>query len=260
MKLLCHKNILPLLPVLLLSQGCAQNTEFSPPVNGEHIRFTATVPAELEALPLYTIYRSDICRKEMQNADWKTYTVPGYHREQYPLTMLTPGKAEADIPESGGGECNWKLSNITFEVKLKNPTNIDPLISKNFGAEVTFVLDNNAPATFDGGYEKKTGNVDEELILFPLISESFIGGHDKSFRLIKKYETMTYKVNNTNNISINIDYKSDMKSFRKGVKKKEKGAKPTMTYPDGNIVYGEDKPQYKKLMNIYNEHKNNVNH
>lgn len=252
MKLRCHKNILPLLPILLLSlsQGCAQNTAFSPPVNGERIHFTATVPGELEALPLHTIYRSDICRKELQNADWKTYTVPGYHRERYPLTTVTPGKAEADIPESGGGECGWKLSNITFEVKLKNPAGIDPLISKNFGAEVTFVLDNNAPAIFDGGYEKKIGDMNEKLILFPLISESFIGGHDKSFRLIKKYETLTYKVKNTKNINLTIDYKSDMKSFRKGIKKKEEGVKPTMTYPDGNIVYGEDKPQYKKLIEI----------
>ncbi|MBW5407198.1 hypothetical protein ACISK3_03690 [Morganella morganii] len=250
MKLLCHKNILPLLPVLLLSQGCAQNTAFSPPVNGERIRFTATVPAELEALPLHTIYRSDICRDERQNSNWETYTVPGYHRERYPLAMLTQGKTEADIPESGGGECNWKLSNIVFEVRLRDPTQIDPLISKNFGAEATFVLDNNAPAIFDGGYEKKIGDMNEKLIFFPLISESFIGGHDKSFRLIKKYETLTYKVKNTKNINLTIDYKSDMKSFRKGVKKKEEGAKPTMTYPDGNIVYGEDKPQYKKLIEI----------
>ncbi|WP_341265241.1 hypothetical protein WKC53_12495 [Morganella morganii] len=102
MKLRCHKYALPLLPVLLLLQGCAQNTAFSPPVNGERIRFTATVPAELEVLPLYTIYRSDICRDERQNSSWETYTVPGYHRERYPLTMLTPGKVEADIPESRG--------------------------------------------------------------------------------------------------------------------------------------------------------------
>ncbi|NIH07124.1 hypothetical protein [Providencia rettgeri] len=35
----------------------------------------------------------------------------------------------------------------------------NPLISDSLGKEVTFVLDNNAPATFDGGYEKKSGNL-----------------------------------------------------------------------------------------------------
>ncbi|WP_336432950.1 hypothetical protein [Providencia stuartii] len=42
-------------------------------------------------------------------------------------------------------------------MKLKDPSKIDQLISENFGIEVTFVLDNNAPATFDGGYEKNQG-------------------------------------------------------------------------------------------------------
>ncbi|HGY2268382.1 hypothetical protein [Morganella morganii] len=261
MKLRCHKNILPLLPVLLLSQGCAQNTAFSPPVNGEHIRFTATVPGELEALPLHTIYRSDICRKELQNADWKTYTVPGYHRERYPLTMVTPGKAEADIPESGGGACNWRLSNIVFEVKLRNPAKIDSLISKNHGEEATFVFDNHAPGTFDGGYEKKAGDVNEELILFPLITESFIGGHEKSFWLIGKYETLTYKVKNTKNINLTVDYKSDMKTHRIGIKKKEEKAMATFIYPDGEQEKTRELfPEYKKLMKIYNERKNNSDH
>lgn len=261
MKLLCHKNILPLLPVLLLSQGCAQNTAFSPPGNGERIHFTANVPAELEALPLHTIYRSDICRKEMQNADWKTYTVPGYHRERYPLTMLTPGKAEADIPESGGGECNWKLSNIVFEVRLRDPTQIDPLISDSSGKKATFVFDNHAPGTFDGGYEKKEGDVNEELILFPLITEDFIGGHEKSFWLIGKYKTLTYKVKNAKNINLIIDYKSDMKTYNIGPKKKEKNAMATFIYPDGEQEKTRELfPEYKKLMKIYNDRKNNVNH
>ncbi|WNP32599.1 hypothetical protein RN616_20015 (plasmid) [Morganella morganii] len=256
MKLLCHKNILPLLPVLLLSQGCAQNTAFSPPVNGERIRFTATVPAELEALPLHTIYRSDICRDERQNANWETYTVPGYHRERYPLTMLTPGKAEADIPESGGGECNWKLSNIVFEVNLRDPAKTDPLISKNHGEEATFVFDNHAPGTFDGGYEKKSGDVNEELILFPLIAEDFIGGHEKSFWLIGKYETLTYKVKNAKNINLTIDYKSDMKTYNIGPKKKEKNAMATFIYPDGEQEKTRELfPEYKKLMKIYDDRK-----
>ncbi|EMJ9777121.1 hypothetical protein RGO69_003978 [Morganella morganii] len=256
-------NSIPVAVILAASAltGCSYNTALSPPADSRMIHFTATVSAELEALPLYTIYRSDICRKEMQNADWKTYTVPGYHRERYPLTTVTPGKAEADIPESGGGECNWRLSNIVFEVKLRNPAKIDPLISDNLGEGATFVFDNHAPATFDGGYEKKTGDVNEELILFPLITEDFIGGHEKSFWLIGKDKTLTYKVKNTKNINLTVDYKSDMKTHRIGIKKKEEKAMATFIYPDGEKEKTRELfPEYKKLMKIYNERKNNSDH
>lgn len=100
------------------------------------------------------MYRSEICRKERRTANTEIYPVPGYHSEKYPLTLNDPNQVSVNIPESSGEKCGWKLSNIKFEVKLINPSKIDPLISKNFGTEVTFVFDNNAPATFDGGYEK----------------------------------------------------------------------------------------------------------
>lgn len=87
----------------------------------------------------------------------EVYTVLGYYRKQYPLTMNASNQLEANIPESSGGKCDWKLSNIKFEIKLKEPSKIDPLISDSLGTEITFVLDNNALATFDGGYEKKSG-------------------------------------------------------------------------------------------------------
>ncbi|EMD1716877.1 hypothetical protein [Providencia stuartii] len=250
MNSLYNKTGLAVLLSVIALQGCAQNQSIAPPINGENLHFTATLPQELASSPIYAVYRSEICRQEKRNSNMEAYTVPGYHREQYPLKMNTSNQVEADIPQSGGGKCEWKLSNIKFEVKLKDPSKIDPLISKNFGSEATFVLDNNAPATFDGGYEQKSGDINETLTLFPLIRESFIGGHEKSFWLIAKYETMTYKVKNTNIININIDYKSNVISHWVSVKKKEKGAKPTMIYPNGNIVYGEYNPQYDKLIDI----------
>jgi len=246
----CHKTGLAVLLSIITLQGCAQNQSFLPPTDGERLHFTATIPQELISSPIYAVYRSEICRKENRTSNMEVYTVPGYHREQYPLTTNTSNQVEANIPQSGGGKCDWKLSNFVFEVKLKDPSKIDPLISKNFGVEATFVLDNNAPATFDGGYEQKSGDINETLTLFPLIRENFIGGHEKSFWLIAKYETMTYKVKNTNKINININYQSNVISHWVSVKKKEKGAKPTMIYPNGDIVYGEYKPKYKKLVEI----------
>ncbi|HHR6079395.1 TPA: hypothetical protein ACS7ZY_001759 [Providencia alcalifaciens] len=155
MKFNANRAILTALFSLFFLQGCvAKNRSFTPSLDGKNIHFTATVPSELEALPISATYRSETCRKERRNSSMKTYTVPGFHHASYPLTIGQSNQFETLIPESGGGQCNWKLSNIKFEVKLRDLSQIDPLISKSFGAEATFVFDNNAPATFDGGYEK----------------------------------------------------------------------------------------------------------
>ncbi|MGM0937789.1 MAG: hypothetical protein ACQEWL_15785 [Pseudomonadota bacterium] len=150
-----NKMILSLALSFFFLQGCAKNDRFLPLKDGEMLHFTATIPDELEALPLYAMYRSETCRKESRTANMKSYTVPGYNRERYPLTILSSNKIEASIPKFDEGKCDWKLSNIVFEVKLKDPAKIDPLISTNFGFKTTFVADNNAPQEFDGGYIKK---------------------------------------------------------------------------------------------------------
>ncbi|MEI9748313.1 hypothetical protein [Moellerella wisconsensis] len=251
MKFPCPKSALTSLFSLFFLSGCAQSEVFSPPVSGENLHFSATVPSELEALPISAMYRSEICRKARRTANMESNSVPGFHRVTYVLSMGQLNQVKANIPKSGGGKCDWKLSNITFEVKLKDPSKIDPLITENFGAEATFVLDNNAPATFDGGFEKKTGNINEVLTLFPLITEDFIGGHNKSFWLIAKYETMTYKVKNAQNINITIDYKSNIKTYSIGPKQKNKDSMATFFYSNGEQeVTRERFPQYKKLIEI----------
>jgi len=250
MNYLCHKTGLAVLLSIITLQGCAQNKSFAPPINGESLHFTATLPKELASSPIYAVYRSEICRKENRTSNMEVYTVPGYHREQYPLMMNASNQVEANIPQSGGGKCDWKLSNIKFEVKLKDPLKVDPLISKNFGAEATFVFDNNAPATFDGGYEQKSGDINEVLTLFPLISQRYPNENTKQFWLITKYETMTYKVKNAKKININIDYKSDLKSYWYGIKN-EGDSMATLVYPNGKQEKTREIfPDYEKLIEI----------
>ncbi|MEI9535403.1 hypothetical protein [Moellerella wisconsensis] len=249
MKFPCPKSALTSLFSLFFLSGCAQNEVFSPPVSGENLHFSATVPSELEALPISAMYRSEICRKARRTANMESNSVPGFHRATYTLLTGRLNQVKANIPKYGGGKCDWKLSNITFEVKLKAPSKIDPLISKNFGAEATFVLDNNAPATFDGGYEKKSGNINEQLILFPLISERFLGEHVKNFWLIGKYDVITYKIYNGKKINLTILYKKNFLTHWQG--RKSQDGDTSMIYPDGTVIYnGNTKPEYKKLIEI----------
>ncbi len=60
---------------------------------------------------------------------------------------------------------------------------------------------------------------------------------------------MTYKVKNTKNINVNIDYKSDMKTYNVGPK--DKNSIATFIYPNGE----QEKtrwlfPEYNKLIEI----------
>ncbi|MBD2806947.1 hypothetical protein ID855_20175 [Xenorhabdus sp. ZM] len=246
MKLLWNKSVLPSLLALFFIQGCA-NGSFSPPINGEHVHFTATLPDELVALPISAMYRSKTCRKERRTANMKSYSVPGFHHATYPLSIRQSNQVEANIPKEGGGKCDWKLSNITFEVKLKDTATIAPLIDNNFGFDTTFVIDGNAPQIFDGGYIKKTGDLNEEIILFPLLTKSFLSGNETSFYLIGKDDPLTYKTGLAKNINLNYTYIKQMLSIWTGRKNNDR---PFMTYPNGDIVYGEVRPKYKMLMRI----------
>ncbi|MEI9535687.1 hypothetical protein [Moellerella wisconsensis] len=247
MKFPCPKSALISLFSLFFLSGCAQSEVFSPPVSGENLHFSATVPSELEALPISAMYRSEICRKARRTANMASNSVPGFHRVTYVLSMGQSNQMKTNIPKSGGGKCDWKLSNITFEVKLKDPSKIDPLITENFGAEATFVVDHNAPQVFDGGFEKKTGNINETLIFFPLLSKDFMGGNIFESSLIGKSDPLTYKVSMSNSINLNIVYKEKMLSVWTG---KQNNNRPFMTYPNSDIVYGEVRPEYKKLVEI----------
>ncbi|MDC9580407.1 hypothetical protein PSI15_02275 [Xenorhabdus sp. PR6a] len=248
MKFLYNKGALSSLLAVFFIQGCASGS-FSPPINGEHIHFTATLPDELDALPISAMYRSKICRKERRTANMKSYSVPGFYHTTYPLSIGHSNQVEINVPKEGGGKCDWKLSNITFEVKLKDTSTIAPLIEKNFGFDTTFVIDGNAPQVFDGGYIKKTGDLNEEITLFPLLSESFLVGRGKSFNLVGKYDVMTYKMVNGRKIHLSVLYEKNFLTHWQG--RKYKGADTSLTYPDGTIIYNGDViPDFDKLMRI----------
>lgn len=247
-----------LLPAVILT-GCAYSTTLSPPTDSRNIHFSATVPADLESLPLSAMYRSEKCTRNRTSGSGKSYEVPGFNSAKYPLSITATGDVSADIPVNGGGYCDWQLSNIKFEVQLKNPQMIDSGITTNHGFETVFITDNNAPQAFNGGYISHQGDFGESLLLFPLISELFLGKHEKIFWLISESDSRTYRLSGTDNVHLTVNYERDMLSRWTGVKEKKEGNSPIMTYPNGEIdpdpeIY----PNYKKLLKIREERKSNV--
>lgn len=249
-----------LLPAMVLT-GCAYSTTLSPPADSRNIHFSATVPADLESLPLSAMYRSEKCTRTRTSGSGESYEVPGFNSTRYPLTVTATGDVTADIPVSGGGYCDWQLSNIKFEVRLKNPQIIDAEITKNHGFKTVFITDNNAPQAFNGGYISHQGDFNESLLLFPFISEYFLGGHKKTIEVIGENDMLTYRLAGADNVHLTVNYESDMFSYWTGVKEKKEGNKTVITYPNGEEEReSESYPDYKKLLKIYNERKNNVNH
>ncbi len=239
-----------LLSSVILS-GCSYSTTLSPPADSRKIHFSATVPDDLESLPLSAMYRSKKCTRTRTKGNGDSYTVPGFNAEKYPLTRVSPGVFSADIPAEGGGSCDWKLSNIKFEVKLKNPQTIDPGITDNFGFKTVFITDNNAPQAFNGGYIPYQGDLNKALLLFPFISEKFLGGHKKIFWLIGESDMLTYRLSGTNNIRLTVNYEKDMISYWTGVKEKKEGNRTVITYPNGEEEReSESYPNYKKLVEM----------
>ncbi|WP_421533342.1 hypothetical protein [Morganella morganii] len=249
-----------LLPAVILT-GCAYSTTLSPPTDSRNIHFSATVPADLESLPLSAMYRSEKCTRNRTSGSGKSYEVPRFNSAKYPLSITATGDVTADIPVNGGGYCDWQLSNIKFEVRMKNPQVIDPEITKNHSFETVFIIDNHAPQAFNGGYIPHQGNFNESLILFPFISEYFLNGHKKTIEVIGESDTLTYRLSGANNVHLTVNYESDMFSYWTGVKEKKEGNKTVITYPNGEEERkSKSYPDYKKLLKIYEERKNNVQH
>lgn len=53
-----HGFCVPVLLSAVILTGCAYSTTLAPPADSRNIHFSATVPADLESLPLSAMYRS----------------------------------------------------------------------------------------------------------------------------------------------------------------------------------------------------------
>ncbi|HBN5711010.1 hypothetical protein Q4R38_02695 [Morganella morganii] len=246
-----------LLPVVLT--GCTYSTTLAPPTDSRNIHFSATVPVDLESLPLSAMYRSKKCTRTRTSGSGKSYEVPRFNSTKYPLSITATGDVTTDIPVNGGGYCDWQLSNIKFEVRLKNPQAIDPEIIDNFGFETVFITDNNAPQAFNGGYIPYKGNFNETILLFPFMREFFLGGYKKSFLIVADQTSKTYRLSGTDNIHLIVNYERDMMSYWTDIKGKKEGNKTVITYPNGEEERkSKSYSDYKKLLKIYEERKNHV--
>ncbi len=134
-----------LIPVLsFFLSGCVLSEELSPPKDGKVVTVSVVKPADVDILPMDLIYRSKKCRDRIFTSTGAITDRDGYHLLMVPFVQ-DPGKNTISnkVALSGGGRCDWELSNIRFQFKYGNPNKFGASVS--IPGDIVFMFDNNTP-------------------------------------------------------------------------------------------------------------------
>ncbi|ELY4299725.1 hypothetical protein SMZ33_000270 [Cronobacter turicensis] len=139
------ENILCLLPLLALS-SCVLSEDLSPPVDGKAVKIAVVKPVDVDILPMDVIYRSETCRDKVFTSTGAITTRAGYHLLTVPFKPEKGSEIVSNrVALDGGGQCEWKLSNIRFQFKFSDMTKFGADIKNNIPNDIVFVFDNNSP-------------------------------------------------------------------------------------------------------------------
>jgi hypothetical protein len=223
-------TVLYLLPLLTLS-GCALSENLSPPSNGKTVKVAVVKPTDVDILPMNVIYRSEKCREKIFTSTGAISSRAGYH------LLTVPFKAEPDsdtvsnsVALDGGGQCEWKLSNIRFQFKFSNMAKFGADIKKNVPNDIVFVFDKNSPPRGDGHYKNVSGAIEIESDYYPLVVHDRIIDHAKTLS-IESEEMLTFRASNVESIFFKPNVHSDRLIRILGPEKI--GDNTLSIYPDG---------------------------
>ncbi|CAI2026623.1 Uncharacterised protein [Serratia quinivorans] len=223
-------NVLYLLPLLALS-GCALSENLSPPANGKAVKVAVVKPADVDILPMDVIYRSEKCRDKIFTSTGAINSRAGYHLLTVPF-KAEPGSdtVSNSVALDGGGQCEWKLSNIRFQFKFSNMAKFGADIKKNVPNDIVFVFDKNSPPRGDGHYKDVSGAIEIESDYYPLVVYDRIIDHAKTLS-IESEEMLTFRASNVKSIFFKPNVHSDRLIRILGPEKI--GDNTLSIYPDG---------------------------
>lgn len=230
--------------------GLDRSFEFSQ--GGGQIAVRVKLQSDLKLRQMKAIYRSTICT-------FLDYTASGvaYSRDGYNNSILQPYReGESDIYTAmlavdGGGECQWKLSNLTFGVDYRYPERIGNDIQAAGAGGVTVVFDDNKPPR--GGSHKA---VDGDL---SITEDYYLWVSDREGRRPRKNVGLfsnsgiyiSYRVENARVIYFEPHLHSSYVVHSSFSEVKLKGSRSTFTYPDGSVAAdGDIWPDFKRLQCI----------
>jgi len=236
------KYLLPVITLLLAS--CNKDEEFSPVASGGSVLVSIQLPKYLEMLPLRVMYRSDICHKKQVNGSGNSYEAPGY--KTLNLELKNEGKDKEykiPIPRDGGGDCEWRLSNLTLSFK----STLEENVSYNVPISEVVIFDKNSPQRLSGSYLDVNGDLDLTGGYFPMITAYHVSGNKKVLSIVKEENDKMYRVHNGGNIYFNPKFHFSKIIYAVEPKEQKIGEYMSVTYPDGTTESSPYFPNYKKL-------------
>ncbi|NTZ36267.1 hypothetical protein EXW94_00580 [Enterobacter sp. JMULE2] len=240
------KNIVFIFPFLLL--GCDKDESLNPPPDSEVVSVIAKMPTDSKILPLEIMYRSTTCLKSRKNSNGDVVKEPGYHFIKKEFNNISGDSIfNLDVSRDGGGQCNWRLSNITLGFNLKAPPSDKDEKSENIPIKEIIVFDDNSPQRLSGPYEVINGNVNLNEDYFPLITERRRIGSPVEYSIVRSSPDVIYKSTSAKEVIFEprLHFLKTLRATEPLVQKV--GVYMSVLYPDGTVENGPYFPNYKKL-------------
>ncbi|MGH8416516.1 MAG: hypothetical protein ACRER8_04380 [Pseudomonas sp.] len=182
------------------------------------------------------MYRSALCQKATYDGNFIRTDVDGYHG----IKMAPQRKGEADLYEvklakNGGGQCNWKLSSVMFDVVYKYPKIYGSDTLKGGGGGVMIAFDHNNPP-LSGPSSTTRGDLFIKKDYYPWVDEGFLGRYSKTINLAGVFPLyLHYRAPNARVVHFEpvLHTKFLLRSI--GPKVKKDGNYTTWIYPDGSV-------------------------
>ncbi len=226
-------NVLYLLLLLALS-GCVLSEDLSPPADSKTVKVSVVKPVDVDILPMDVIYRSEKCRDKIFTSTGAISSRAGYHLLTVPFKPETGSDIVSNsVALDGGGQCEWKLSNIRFQFKFSDMTKFGADIKKNIPNDVVFMFDDNQPPRGDGHKEDVMGDVLIIKNYYALINNKFT---DDGFDVlhIEGQPLLTYRVHNVKNIFFKPSVHSNI--VINVLTPKTQGSDYVILYPNGEKI------------------------
>ncbi|MBD9677928.1 hypothetical protein IB274_14540 [Pseudomonas sp. PDM18] len=229
--------------------GCAQDYGFAPPSNSQLVTVQVRVHPDLVAEKLEVMYRSASCKRTRRDARGEPYEVDGFHEiDVLPQKNGSTDIYEARIFKDGGGECRWKLSNVTFGVAYKEPTPFGDGVRYGAGGGVVVMFDEH-DSPHGGADIEASGNLLIKKDYYPWVSESYIGGYRKEVSLAGRGDIYAkYRTSDADSVYFEPILHTDMVVSSEQPKVHKKGLFTIFKYPDGTVVAdGHSEPDILRL-------------
>lgn len=232
------------------SHGLERGFDFSQ--GGDQIVVRVKLQEDLKLRQMKAIYRSRICT-------FLDYSASGVasERDGYNNTILQPYRdGESDnykaiLVIDGGGECQWKLSNLTFGVDYKYPERFGKDVQVAGAGGITVVFDDNQPQQ-GGSHRMVEGDLNIVEDYYLLVSDR-PGRHPRINVGLTAEDGVypSYKAKAARVINFEPRLHSSYVTYSSRPEVKAKGGHVKFTYPDGSVVAdGRVRPDFKKLQCI----------